>query len=438
MSSENFKLPPAVKICVAQLNQNRFEAFLVGGCVRDYLLRQEAKDIDVATDASPAEVIRIFNEYKTIATGLKHGTVTVIIHATPIEITTYRTGKEPMSNLAADLAKRDFTINALAYHEQTGVIDYHHGIEDLKNGIIRCVGNPKDRFTEDGLRILRAMRFASVLGFEIEAQTQAAMFAQKNLLAHVAKERIAAELLRLLCGEKARQIITEYVDILGVFIPDLLAMKGFKQNNIHHVYDVLTHTAVAVSNLPPIPRLRLAGLLHDIGKPQTYHPDENGTGHFYGHQELSSRMAQKILRELKLDSFTIERVSILIKYHDFSLDPKRKQIKRWLNKLSPEVFQELLILKRADILAQNPEFIDRLKVLQEIENLTQVILAEQSCFTLKNLNINGHDLIKLGVKPGKQVGVILNQLLEMVIDEQIENDSDSLTQCVLNIKGIAE
>jgi tRNA nucleotidyltransferase (CCA-adding enzyme) len=430
MNIETIILPEQVRICMDRLNQSGFSAFLVGGCVRDYLLSRETNDIDIATNANPAEVKRVFAEYKTIETGLKHGTVTVIIHSMPIEITTFRTQKEARGKLAGDLAKRDFTINALAYHTGTGIIDYCAGTADLRNKVIRCVGNPEERFGEDGLRILRALRFASVLNFEIEKQTETALFAQKELLKRVAKERIAVEMVRLLCGKNARRIIIEYIEVLGVFMPDLLAMKGFEQNNDYHIYDVLTHSAFTVAYLPPIPHLRLAGLLHDIGKPHTYHKDALGIGHFYGHQELSSQMAKRILEDLKFSSFTVERVYTLIKYHDMQIEPKKKQIKRWLNRLSPEVLVELLIHKKADMLAQNPKYSDRLQTLQEINDMVQTILSEQSCYTLKTLKLNGNDLIELGFKPGQEIGKVLNHLLTLVMDDEIANDHGTLVQYV--------
>lgn len=471
-------LPEQVTACITKLNNHGFEAYLVGGCVRDYLLDLSPKDIDIATNAQPTEVIRVFAGFRVIETGLKHGTVTVVIDAMPIEITSYRGDaaantdhtphtedadtlglKNPVnlttpkgtvpnaftthsacktpSDLQADLAKRDFTMNALAYSDRTGLIDYHNGLADLRHQIIRCVGRPEERFAEDGLRIMRGLRFAAVFGFRLEPRTRTAIFKQKLLLKHQAKERLAAELSKLLCGSYAQETILAHTEVLGVILPELLDLVQFRQNNPYHVYDVLHHTAATVAGLPQIPHLRLAGLLHDIAKPQCYSQDIHGSGHFYGHPDAGEKIARRILQDLKYDTFTIDRVCTLVKYHDLPLEASQKHVKRWLNKLSPAGFQDLLTLKKADILAQTPAYYDRLNALREMEEITARLLAKGGVFSLKSLQINGHDLLALGIPQGKTIGTILNRLLTLVIEEQIENEFSVLQHyavCLYNLK----
>jgi len=329
--------------------------------------------------------------------------------------------------LLEDTARRDFTINAVAYNDTIGLVDYFNGIADIKQKTIRTVGDPNQRFTEDALRILRAIRFASVLGFTIEDKTKEAIISQRELLNHISAERIYCELGKLLCGKDVDKMLIEYIDVLSVFLPELSDLKGFDQHNPHHIYDVLTHTVMAVVNIPPLPHLRLAALLHDIAKPLTFSLDANSIGHFYNHCELGSKMSKEILLRLKADNCTVERVSLLIKYHDVRLDEEPKIVKRWMAKLTPTVFNELIQLKRADRLAKNPLYnADRLRHLDKIDQISKQILQDQKCFQLKDLQINGDDLQALGYNQGKQIGIILNRLLQLVIDEQLENEYDVL------------
>lgn len=434
-------LPDNVKNAISQLNRAGYEAFAVGGCVRDALLGKTPKDFDLTTDALPEEVMQVFSDRHTIGTGLAHGTVTVMMDGMPLEITTYRIDAEYTDHrhpdqviftrsLKEDAARRDFTVNALAYHDQLGIIDHFGGLEDLSKKQIRAVGNAEKRFEEDALRILRALRFSSVLGFAIVPETLAAARTKKHLLQNVSAERIAVELNKLLCGKDARRVLTEYYDILGEVLPELLPMVGFLQHNPHHCYDVFTHTAVAVENTPPEPILRLAALLHDMGKPHCFHMDEQSIGHFYGHAAHSKELAENILARLKYDNFTRRQVLELVEHHDLPVEPTEKSVKRALKKFTPELFFPLLQLQRADHLAQHPDFHHRLQQDDAVRRIAEEIIAGDQCFSLKDLAISGKDLLALGMPPGKELGTLLQTLLDRVIDGDLPNEKDALLRYV--------
>ncbi len=437
-------IPQAVK-ALEMLNNRGYEAFVVGGTVRDFILHKTSGDIDITTSALPRQTMEVFKDYKVIETGLKHGTVTVVIDHIHIEITTYRTesgysdARHPDSvnftaSLEEDCARRDFTMNSVCYNPSVGFVDYYGGAEDIKKGIIRCVGQPRLRFREDALRILRAVRFASVLGFEIEDNTKQAIFDCKDLLKNISAERICTELLKLLCGDNVKKVLMDYTEVLAVFMPEIMAIKGFDQRNHHHIYDILEHTAVAVENAPPQPMLRLAALLHDFGKPDTFTIDENGTGHFYGHGEVSFEIAKKILRRLKLSNEDYSLVSHLVKYHDVYVPLNEKSVRRALNKHGRERLKMLLQLKRADNKGQNIKDFDRTEEYNRLEELIDETLAKERCFSLKQLAVNGKDLMDIGIPPSKQTGEILNKLLEMVINGEAENDREDLLKKVLMIE----
>lgn len=354
----------------------------------------------------------------------------------PIEITTYRIDGEYSNNrhpdqvsftntIEADLARRDFTMNAIAYHPEKGFIDPFNGCVDIQRKTIKAVGVAQKRFEEDALRILRALRFAATLGFTIESQTLQAMHNSKKHLHCVSAERIYNEFSKALLGQSVKASFTHSPSLWGMVIPELLPMVGFAQNTPYHMYDVFTHTLVAVEHTPAILYLRIAAFFHDIGKPETYTVDEKGIGHFYGHPAESVRIAETVLNRLKCDKQTKTNVLTLIKYHDTPIEPKRKDIKRWLAKITPDLFFDLLQIKRADNLAKSTHFHIPQKTFDTIKNIAQDIIVSQECFTIRDLAINGNDVINAGYH-GQEIGGILQYLLDGVIDGDFENDKSAL------------
>lgn len=433
------KLSEETRVVVEKLSDCGFEAYIVGGCVRDYLMGIKPGDIDITTNARPEQIKEVFKDFKVIETGIKHGTVSVLVNGNQFEVTTFRIDSEYSdnrhpdsvtftSNIKEDLSRRDFTMNAIAYNEQEGFVDPFCGMEDIKNGVIRCVGEPDKRFKEDALRILRALRFSSVTGFVVEENTRKALFRNKNLLKNISAERIYQEVTKLLCGDNVKRVLVEYVDILGVVVPELLPMKGFEQRNPYHAYDVLTHTAIVVASIDKKPVLRFAALFHDVGKPHTFSLGDDNMGHFFGHARLSTQMAVDTLKRLKADRETIGKVEKLVKYHDTPIEIDDVVIKRRLNKLGKDDFFDLIKLMRADNMGQSPNLIIRQKEFDLIEEKAHDILNRQECFSLKDLNINGNDIMELGVKEGKEVGRILNSLLELVITRNVENTKEELVK----------
>lgn len=435
-------LPMGIEYVLSTLKNNGYEGYIVGGCVRDFLMGQTPHDYDVTTNATPEQVKACFKQNKVIETGLKHGTVTVLVDGENIEITTYRIDGDYKDNrhpdnvffstkIEDDVKRRDFTVNSIAYNPEKGFVDLFDGRGDIEAGIITCVGNADERFNEDGLRILRALRFASVLGFDISKETSDSIHRNKSLINNVSAERILEEFKKLICGKKAHMIFEEYVDVIGVFIPEILEMVGFEQNNPYHCYDVFKHTVAAVKNAPDNVIIRLAAFFHDVGKPRTYFADENGIGHFYSHAKVSEKIANDVLIRLKSDNFTREKVCMLVRYHDRQIEENAKSVKRLLAKLSFEDVRLLLTLKRCDTLAQTPEIHNkRCAYLDRIGSLVDEIENEGACLSLRTLNINGNDLIALGIDEGKLIGEILNSALKSVIDEKIPNNKNELLKFV--------
>ena len=426
-------IPGGVRHILQTLADAGFEAHLVGGCVRDLLRRVEPHDWDICTSALPEETERCFADRRVIETGLKHGTVTVLEEGEPYEITTYRTegpysdSRRPdfvcfVSNLEEDLARRDFTMNAIAMDLQGNLRDPYGSADDIKSRLIRCVGEPDQRFQEDGLRVMRALRFAAVFGYEIEERTARAVHENRAMLDRVAAERINTELCKLLVGQNAGEVLWQYPDVFCQFWPELGPLVTLEQNNPWHCWGGWEHTIRALEEAPADVTLRLAMLLHDIGKPAYKSTDEKGIDHFYGHPAVSAQLADKMLRALKFDNKTRERVVLLVERHDVQLLPRSQVIRRWLNRLSPEAFFQLLDIKRADNMGQAPEKVrDRLAELNVIRAKAERILAERQCLTLKDLAVNGRDVIAAGIGPGPEVGRVLERLLDRVLSGEIPN-----------------
>lgn len=432
------KLPPQVNTVFLLLDAAGYEAFLVGGAVRDYVRDgSPAKDWDITTNALPEQVEAVFSEYHLIETGLKHGTVTVVIDHEPIEITTYRIDgdysdhRHPDSvsftrSLKDDLERRDFTMNALAYSPKDGVVDLVGGKTDIENGIVRCVGDPDRRFQEDGLRMLRALRFASVYGTEIDEATASAIHRNKSLLRDIAAERIQSELTKMLCGPGVAAILKEFADVIAVAIPEIRPMFGFEQRNPHHNKDIWNHTILVVDSITPAPVLRWAALLHDIGKPSCFSIGADGVGHFFGHAETSTTFAEVILSRLRFDNTGRERILRLIRYHDMPITADRKLIKRLLSKHGEEAARQLIELLRADTLGLSESYHSRVDIFEEANAVMDELLREDSsCFTLRDLAINGNDVMAMGFK-GKQIGQVLQSCLDAVLEERIPNERGPL------------
>ena len=427
--------PHQIGAILTRLEQAGFPAYAVGGCVRDTLLGRVPEDWDVTTAARPEQVSALFAGH-CIPTGLRHGTVTVRQDGLSVEVTTFRADgpysdhRRPdavyfSDSLAEDLARRDLTVNAMAMDVRGDITDLYGGRDDLRRGILRCVGDPDKRFDEDALRIMRTLRFASVLGFTVEAHTAAALHRCAPLLRDIAAERLLTEMDRLLCGGYVLPVLLAYPDVLGVFLPELLPCVGLDQRNRHHLYDVWEHTARSVAAIPPEPVLRWAMLLHDIGKPACFTRDAAGVGHFYDHAEKSAQMVRGILRCLRFDRRSAERIELLVRIHDRDLVCTRRSVTRALGKLGPEVLAQLLAVKRADNLAQAPAYHGRQRELDDVERLMQEILAENPCFSLAQLAANGRDMTALGLT-GPAVGKMLRRLLSEVMSGKLENDRETL------------
>ena len=430
-----------------RLEEAGYEAYIVGGSLRDILMDRNVHDFDITSSAKPEKVMEVLSDFKVIPTGLKHGTVTVLIEDEPVEITTFRSesgysdGRHPdrvsfAKSVEDDLGRRDFTMNAMACRINGELVDLFGGQKDIANKLIRTVGDAKERFSEDGLRILRAIRFAAVLGFEVEAGTRDAIHHMAYMIEKVSEERIVSEFNKIMLSENPSTYLREYKDIICIFIPELEACIGFDQKNHHHVHDVFEHTLRVIDNTPSKLDLRLAALFHDISKPICFEIGSDGEGHFYGHASKSAEMAENILRRLKYDNVTITDVCQLVKYHDHQIENSDKIIKRMLRRLGDEDFFNLLDLKRADNYGQSEEFRYRQDILQELERSARRILEENACFSLKDMAIKGSDLIKLGMAQGPEIGEVLEMLLDKVISGEIKNDRQELIACLKDTGAI--
>lgn len=432
-------MPKNVDTAINLLQSAGFEAYAVGGCVRDSLLGKTPNDWDITTSAKPEDMKSVFINFHCIDTGIKHGTVTVVIDGEPLEITTFRLDGEYednrhpksvtfTSNLGADLGRRDFTVNAMAYSKMTGTVDLFGGQNDLKNGIIRCVGDPDRRFNEDALRILRALRFASALDFEIEEKTAQSLLKNRALLGNISEERIAKELLKLVCGKGAKRILTDFAPVLFEILPELQPMYKNSHDNPHHCYDIYEHTLIAVESIDPEPTLRFAMLLHDCGKPAVKKFDENGVAHFYGHQRISAEISAQILARLKVSNKFRDEILFLVSNHDrWELYENTEKMPRYLSKFGLDGVLKLLKVMRADVLAQSPEYRYRLDQIADAEEIAKNLATQKPCLSLSELQINGRTLMDIGIPQGRKLGAVLAQLLDEVIDGVTKNTQEALT-----------
>lgn len=434
-------LPKKVKIIIDTLCSQGYEAYAVGGCVRDSLLGRIPGDWDITTSAQPEEIKRLFR--KTIDTGIEHGTVTVMIDGEGFEVTTYRIDGEyedsrhPSEvtftrNLEEDLKRRDFTINAMAYNDQMGIVDIFGGMRDLEERIIRCVGNAKERFGEDALRILRAVRFAAQLGFEIEEQTKDGMKELAPTLANISAERIQVELVKTLISPHPGLLRTAYeLGITRVIFPEFDRMMETEQRTLDHMYNIGEHTVQSVEKIRADKVLRLTMLLHDVGKPLVKTVSENGQVHFDGHAEVGEKIVRSILKRWKFDNDTLKKVTKLVYFHDYRMPAEMKDVRHAVNKMGEELFPLYIEVCLADIDTQNDvQKEEKLQHILEIQRCYTEIVQRKQCVSLKTLAVTGKDLIAMGMKPGKEIGETLNQLLDMVLDEPELNQKDTLKEKV--------
>ena len=430
-------LPLHIRLCIDRLEAQGFATYCVGGCVRDHVLGLTPHDYDLCTAATPEQIRAVFADYPLVLSGEKHGTVSVVMAHELVEITTFRTEggysdrRHPdwvafVTSIEEDLSRRDFTVNAMAYSPTRGFADPFGGQEDLKSKTLRAVGDPSARFTEDALRILRGVRFAVRFGLTPDAATESAMNQLAPLMDNLARERIFDELCKLLPLVKAEDIL-RYTKVLVQAIPELAPCVDFCQHSPHHAYDVFTHTAHVVQAMPADPALRLAALLHDIGKPAVFYRDEEGRGHFPGHGAIGAEMADNILRRLRASNELRLRVTNLIARHMTPLEPDKRLLRRRLSKFGIEGVWDLLALQKADFGSKG---VEGAEPFSQIETIIQEILDENACLSLKDLAINGRDLMALGFS-GKAIGNCLNSLLEQVVEDQLPNDRTALLQAAL-------
>ena len=437
-------LPEDPSYIIRKLEENGFEAYAVGGCVRDLMLGREPKDFDITTSARPKEIKKVFRN--TVDTGIQHGTVTVVLRGGAYEVTTYRVdgiyedGRHPKEvtfseSLKEDLARRDFTINAMAYHPRRGIVDIFGGEKDLRMGVIRCVGDPSERFSEDALRVMRALRFAAQLGFSVEERTWEAVKSHASDLKKISIERVRDEMMKTISSPHPELWTRAYeAGITAVFLPEFDVCMKTEQNTPFHIYSVGEHIVHSMQAIEPDPVLRLAMLLHDIAKPLVHYKDSTGRDHFKGHAGAGAEKAEEILRRLKFDNETIRQVTRLIRYHD--LRPKRSdaEVRRAVAQIGPDLFEDYLKMQMADAMAKNPEYnAGSIERIRGTEKIYREIIARGDCLTVADLKINGQDLIDAGMKPGKNIGYILESALLAVLEEPSLNDHDLLMMYALQM-----
>lgn len=431
------EVPEKAEKIIDALQEQGYDAYVVGGCVRDSLLRRSPADWDITTSATPEEVKRIFR--RTVDTGIQHGTVTVLMDKEGFEVTTYRIdgeyedGRHPKEvtftpSLEEDLKRRDFTINAMAYNHRKGLVDIFGGEEDLKNKVVRCVGNPRERFTEDALRILRAVRFSAQLGFSIEEKTQDAARDLGETLKKISAERIQTELVKLLVSPNPQYLRKAWeLGLTRIFLPEFDKAMETPQKNPHHCYSVGEHTLKAMEAVRPDRTLRLTLLFHDLGKGETRMRDEKGIDHFYGHPAKSEKIAKSVLKRLRFDNDTINTVGKLVYWHECPWEASPSSVRRALSKTGIELFPLLLEVRKADIIAQSSyRRTEKMEWLEKLQEIYQDILRRQECVSIRSLAVSGKDLIDAGMKPGREIGETLNGFLEIVLENPEKNTKEYL------------
>ncbi len=437
-------LPENVELIINTLQKEGFEAYAVGGCIRDSILERKPNDWDITTSALPQQVKNLFR--RTVDTGIEHGTVTVLLGNESFEVTTYRTDGEYkdsrhpesvefVTSLEEDLKRRDFTINAMAYNYENGLMDPFDGYGDLEKKCIRCVGDPNERFREDALRIFRAVRFSAQLSFQIEERTAQAIKDLAPTLEKISAERISAELIKLLLSPHPDYIKKAYeLGMTAVFLPEFDRMMETEQNSKYHIYNVGEHTIKTLQHMEADKILRLTMLLHDVGKPECRKTDSLGRDHFAGHAEKSVEKAKKILRRLKLDNETIQKVLLLIRYHDWRFPANMKNVRKAMRVLGKEMYPNFLKVQRADAMGKS-DYIkeETLRHLDELEELYKRVIEQKQCVSLKELSISGKDILELGVKAGPSVGKALNAALDKVLEDPGCNESEFLKNYIKNI-----
>lgn len=434
------EVPAPVYYIIQELEKHGHEVYMVGGCVRDSVLGRKPHDYDICTSATPDEILQAFPYEEIIPTGLQHGTVTILINKEPFEVTTYRIdgdysdNRRPdnvtfTKNLVEDLRRRDFTINAMAYNPKTGLIDPFNGMEDIKYKKIRCVGSAEDRFNEDALRILRAIRFEAQLNFAGLPETMFEIERQYERLKNISIERINSEFCKIVASKQFCVELVLYPNIFSLFIPELKDLIGFRQNNPYHAYDVFDHTVHAIEKCESDDLVvKLAVFFHDFGKPHSYQDGEDGIRHFKGHGKVSAEITDSIMKRLRFDNETRNNVVELVYYHDATFEIGNKYVKRWLNKIGEKQFRRLLEVRKSDIKGQKPDYEEsRIEKVNNIENILDEILQGQECFSLKDLAVNGNDVKQaMNLKEGKDIGYWLNEILKRVIDGELKNNRDDL------------
>lgn len=435
-------LPEKVNMIIQTIQAAGFEAYAVGGCVRDSILGREPDDWDITTSAKPEDIKKLFK--RTIDTGIEHGTVTVMLGKEGFEVTTYRIDGEYedsrhpkevtfTSNLREDLKRRDFTINAMAYNDEVGLVDIFEGISDIEKKVIRCVGDAKERFTEDALRMMRAVRFSAQLGYSIDEGTKEAIKELAPTLQKISAERIQVELVKLVTSANPDYLKIAYeTGITKEVLPEFDLCMKTGQNNPHHMYSVGEHTLWAMKYIQADKVLRLAILFHDMGKPKALTTDDKGIHHFHGHNEISSQISREVLRRLRFDNDTIHKVERLVFYHDYRPALTDKSVRKFVAKIGKELFPLYLLVQKADVLAQSDyKREEKLKNIETVGKIYEGILEREECLSLKDLAVTGKDLIDLGIKPGKEIGEILNGFLERVIEEPELNQKEILLNNLL-------